>query len=59
MADETVRDAEARAANTCKNSPCTCAVERGEKFCSVHCQSTENTIQIDCDCGHADCGGDF
>lgn len=59
MADETVKDADNRGANTCKNAPCTCPVERGEKFCSVHCQSTENTIQIDCDCGHADCKGDF
>jgi hypothetical protein len=59
MADETVRDADTRDANTCKNSPCTCPVERGEKFCSVHCQSTGNTIQIDCDCGHESCGGDF
>ncbi len=59
MADETVRDADTRGANTCKNAPCTCTVERGEKFCSVHCQSTENTVQIDCDCGHDTCKGDF
>ena len=59
MADETVRDADNRGANTCKNSPCTCPVERGEKFCSVHCQSTEHNIQIDCDCGHDTCKGDF
>ena len=57
MADETVRDADA--ANTCKNAPCTCPVEKGEKYCSVHCQSTTSTIQIDCDCGHDNCGGDF
>ncbi|HVF43471.1 MAG TPA: hypothetical protein VM936_10695 [Pyrinomonadaceae bacterium] len=60
MADETVRDdAAAGAANQCKNAPCTCPVEKGEKFCSVHCQSTGNTIQIDCDCGHETCKGDF
>jgi hypothetical protein len=59
MADETVRDADAKAANTCKNAPCTCPVEKGEKFCSVHCQSTEHNIQIDCDCGHETCAGDF
>ena len=59
MADETVRDADAQAANTCKNPPCTCPDEKGEKFCSVHCQSTGNTVQIDCDCGHPACAGDF
>jgi hypothetical protein len=59
MADETVRDADVKSANTCKNAPCTCPVEKGEKFCSVHCQSTEHNIQIDCDCGHETCAGDF
>ena len=44
---------------TCANAPCTCPVEKGEKYCSVHCQSTGNTTQIDCDCGHPDCKGDF
>jgi hypothetical protein len=52
MADE-------RNENQCGNPPCTCPVEKGEKFCSVHCQSTENTVQIDCDCGHGSCHGDF
>ena len=55
MADETKRGD----ANTCKNPPCTCPVEKGEKFCSVHCQGTGNTVQIDCDCGHPACAGDF
>jgi hypothetical protein len=52
MADE-------RKENQCANPPCTCPTEKGEKFCSVHCQSTENTVQIDCDCGHGSCQGDF
>ena len=59
MADETVRDAGARAADTCKNPPCSCTVERGDRYCSVHCESTPNTVQIDCDCGHQSCSGDF
>ena len=54
MADETKSGS-----NVCKNPPCSCAVDKGEKYCSVHCQSTENTTQIDCDCGHSDCTGDF
>ena len=54
MADET-RDE----GKTCANAPCSCPAEKGEKFCSVHCQSTGNTTQIDCDCGHAACAGDF
>ena len=59
MADETVRDDEVRAANTCKNPPCTCPVEKGEKYCGAHCTGTGSTIQIDCDCGHDTCKGDF
>ena len=54
MADET-KDG----GKVCANPPCSCVVEKGEKYCSVHCQSTEHTVQIDCDCGHADCKGDF
>ena len=54
MADERRDDG-----NTCANSPCTCPVEKGEKYCSVHCQSTANATQIDCDCGHPSCKGDF
>ena len=59
MADETVRDADNMDANTCRNSPCTCPTDKSEKYCSVHCQSTANTVQIDCDCGHDTCKGDF
>jgi hypothetical protein len=51
--------AEERNARTCANPPCSCPVEQGEKYCSVHCQSTANTVQIDCDCGHESCAGDF
>jgi len=57
MAEETATAD--KPANSCKNPPCTCPVEKGEKFCSVHCQSTEHNIQIDCDCGHDTCKGDF
>ena len=54
MADETTDGGK-----VCANPPCSCTVEKGEKYCSVHCQSTGNTVQIDCDCGHPDCTGDF
>ena len=53
MADE-------RDAKTCKNPPCSCKITDDDGgYCSVACQSTANTTQIDCDCGHKDCGGDF
>jgi hypothetical protein len=48
-----------RARLKCKNTSCTCTVAAGEKFCGVHCQSTENTIQVDCTCGHEECGSVF
>jgi hypothetical protein len=59
MADETASDVAVKDKNACRNPPCTCPVEKGEKFCSVHCQSTEHNVQIDCDCGHDTCRGDF
>lgn len=46
--------------DVCKNPPCTCPVgDSDDDYCSVHCQSTANHVQIDCDCGHAECKGDF
>ena len=55
MADE--RDE--RAGNTCANPPCTCVVDKKGEYCGVSCQSTSGTTQIDCDCGHGGCKGDF
>jgi len=55
MADETNE----RAGHTCTNAPCSCPVEKKNEYCGVSCQSTGQTTQIDCDCGHPDCKGDF
>ncbi len=44
--------------NVCKNPPCGCAVT-DEKYCSAACEGAGDSVQIDCDCGHETCGGDF
>lgn len=43
---------------TCKNPVCGC-VPRDGKYCSASCEGTGDTIEIDCDCGHPECTGNF
>jgi hypothetical protein len=43
----------------CKNPPCGCPATEGSKYCSTSCEGTGNTIELDCDCGHEDCSGNF
>ncbi|HEY8411642.1 MAG TPA: hypothetical protein VIK76_09575 [Pyrinomonadaceae bacterium] len=45
--------------NKCKNPPCTCPPQPDGKYCSASCEGAGKTIEIDCDCGHAECGGNF
>lgn len=45
--------------NTCKNPSCTCVPQPGDKYCSASCEGAGDTIEIDCDCGHPECGGNF
>jgi hypothetical protein len=45
--------------NICKHPACSCPVEKGEKYCSPTCAGAGDTMQIDCDCGHPSCTGDF
>jgi hypothetical protein len=46
-------------AKTCKHSACSCPVEGKDDYCSASCQGAGSTLQIDCDCGHPACKGDF
>jgi hypothetical protein len=43
----------------CAAACCSCAVEAGQKYCGPSCQGSGDTIQLDCDCGHDGCQGDF
>ncbi len=43
----------------CKNPPCTCVPEVGQKYCSASCEGAGNTIELDCDCSHEACQGNF
>ena len=43
----------------CKNPACTCPPQPGGKYCSASCEGSGKTIEIDCDCGHDACGGNF
>ena len=43
----------------CKNPACTCPPQPDGKYCSASCEGAGKTIEIDCDCGHPECGGNF
>lgn len=43
----------------CGNAPCSCKPQSGEKYCGVVCEGKGETIELDCDCGHPDCSGNF
>lgn len=43
----------------CGHPTCDCVVEDGEEYCSLSCLGSGSTMQIDCDCGHETCSGDF
>lgn len=45
--------------NTCENPPCSCPRTEDNKFCSASCEGTGDTIELDCDCGHEACQGNF
>lgn len=44
---------------TCKNASCSCPATEGTKYCSASCEGTGSTIELDCDCGHKECEGNF
>lgn len=43
----------------CENPSCTCPAQPGGKYCSASCEGSGSTIELDCDCGHEACGGNF
>ena len=43
----------------CKNPACSCPPQPDGKYCSASCEGTGDTIEIDCDCGHPECTGNF
>lgn len=45
--------------NKCKNAACSCPPQDEGNYCSASCEGTGKTIEIDCDCGHETCQGNF
>lgn len=45
--------------NICEHPACSCPVGEDDDYCSATCQGAGGTMQIDCDCGHEACSGDF
>ena len=43
----------------CKNPPCGCLATQGSKYCGPSCEGTGSFIELDCDCGHEECTGNF
>lgn len=46
-------------AKKCKNPPCSCEPRGDSKYCSTSCEGVGNTIELDCDCSHPECHGNF
>jgi hypothetical protein len=44
---------------TCKHAPCGCAPQPGGKYCSASCEGAGDIVELDCDCGHPECTGNF
>jgi hypothetical protein len=40
----------------CPHGPCECMIYPEQKYCSIHCSTAENADEIECDCGHLNCG---
>ncbi len=51
--------AEEKKNKECKNPACSCTVPDGQKYCSASCEGAGQTIELDCDCSHAECKGNF
>jgi hypothetical protein len=45
--------------NTCANPVCTCLAQPDGKYCSASCEGKGDIVELDCDCGHPECGGNF
>ena len=43
----------------CQNAACSCPQPEDGKYCSASCEGTGKTIEIDCDCSHPACSGNF
>lgn len=39
----------------CSHSGCRCQAPPGERYCSEHCASLDDTFEVVCGCEHAPC----
>lgn len=39
----------------CAHPSCQCQAREGSKYCSPYCQAAGTTVEIQCNCGHAEC----
>jgi metallothionein len=43
--------------NKCEHPNCTCMAAEESDYCSVYCESSEDSLEITCGCGHTGCEG--
>ena len=51
--------ADDKEARTCDNAACNCPVPEDAKYCSASCEGGRGIVEIDCDCSHPECAGNF
>ena len=42
-------------AKKCKHPACHCMAEPGKDYCSTYCHDARDTVELTCNCHHADC----
>ena len=40
----------------CAHPACRCRAREDSKYCSAYCESAGDKVEIQCNCGHSDCG---
>ena len=40
----------------CAHPACDCLVDKNTKYCSQYCKDAAGTMEISCNCRHAECG---
>jgi len=55
IAKKTSEEQPTKTQNKCAHPACSCAPEKGSKYCGSYCEGARDKIELSCNCGHAAC----